>query len=344
MLTGAPRATPLSATQQEGDDRPAQVIVRAAADRIGKENAAASVIDALENADIHWAWQLAHVPWDANEWLRFGISPGLKVAIAAELNRVDSSAPEISEQLRRFLLLPEQDGSPARRLYTVNASFFTLLTVSREERQHLTLTLFELLALVSGLMMPLPMSLLRHPTPADKGWTAQASVDDVTDAAATVILCALLFLTFISVACAMMTAAGGWRAEHGFYDAVVPVLGVCFHVLIYVCLLPLVIIVFWQGFIGAGSPYPMLIATLVALLLQPALTNFVHDFQAKGMALEMYHYPRWAMFFIRRVAAPAQATKLSDAALEPLAQKRAAELRERMGLAEPTKTAGRHVV
>ena len=88
MLTGAPRATPLSATQQEGDDRPAQVIVRSAADRIGKANAAASVIDALENADIHWAWQLAHLPWDANEWLRFGISPGLKVAIAAELTTV----------------------------------------------------------------------------------------------------------------------------------------------------------------------------------------------------------------------------------------------------------------
>ena len=67
-------------------------------------------------------------------------------------------------RLRNFLLLPGPNGEAPRRLGSVNAIFMALLLVPSTERQHLVIVLCELLTLVSGLMMPLPIVLLLQPS------------------------------------------------------------------------------------------------------------------------------------------------------------------------------------
>jgi len=330
------------------DNRTVEAVVRGAAMRIGKAAVASAIVSAFYDADIRWAWQLSQMPWDAGEWQAFGVSAGLKAAITAELTHAMPAPIEVNDRLRRFLLLPEQDGSAPRRLYSVHCHWLTLLTIAPEDRQRVVLTLFELLALIAGLLLPIPMFLLRgvwYPPAteegrAEKGWRVQPSVADVADACATFIFFALLTLTFISVACAMMTAASGWQAKLYFYDALMPVLGFCFMILLFFCYLPLPWLIFLQGFTLCGSPYPMLVAAVAASVVNGGTAGMVHHFHAHATTLEVYHFPRWLVNFIRFVIAPHLASKLSDAALEPLAQKRAEELRTLMGLKPLSNTGG----
>ena len=59
-------------------------------------------------------------------------------------------------------------GTPPRRLFRSSAVYMAVLLTPPMERQKLLLTLYEVLALVSGLILPLPMVMMRRLRP-DEG-------------------------------------------------------------------------------------------------------------------------------------------------------------------------------
>ena len=73
----------------------------------------------------------------------------------------------------------------------------------------------------------------------------------------------------------------------------------------------------------AESPYPLLGALIGTVILMNAVITMVWQFHIQGMALELCHFPRWFMV-MQRANLPHLASKLTDAALEPAARRRAA--------------------
>ena len=187
--------------------RPVDAIVSAAAAAVDAEQESASVTEALLRGGVRWGWQLEHA--DSDDWANFGASIGLKMAIRAELqnpNSMITTSPEKQHQieiladkrLRNFLLLPGPDGEPPRRLNTINSMFMSLLLVSAADRQNLVIVFCEMLALVSGLMMPLPLVLLMSPSEShpEKVWDAPPPLVDCMDATAVACTSSLGYLSW----------------------------------------------------------------------------------------------------------------------------------------------------
>ena len=91
----------------------------------------------------------------------------------------------------------------------ISATFVVLLAVPPVERQKLVLTLLELLALIGGLMMPIPITLLTHKMDGvpvmeleegDK-WSRLPSRDDMMFALIAMNFVVLTLVVFISVVC-----------------------------------------------------------------------------------------------------------------------------------------------
>ena len=65
------------------------------------------------------------------------------------------------------------------------------------------------------------------------------------------------------------------------------------------------------------------------LLLWGVMGHMIWSFHIHGMALEIFHFPPWVIVFVRYVLCPFHNRALLDKNLEPLARRRAAELRAR---------------
>ena len=100
----------------------ASSVVEAAARLLGKAPPSPA---ALEKEDVLWDWQLATL--SEQQYERLGFSAGWQAAIARVLKGGSSQArrpvSELPLKLRRFLLLPEPDGSEPPRL-KLEAAFF----------------------------------------------------------------------------------------------------------------------------------------------------------------------------------------------------------------------------
>ena len=148
------------------DGRSAEAVLDAAAARFGMPHEPA-VAAALTASNVRWASQLAEL--EKSDWEKMGASIGLQTAAKAELADPTISAAASSndnimdnERMRRFLLLPNADGTEAKPLRETSAKFLGLLATPAADRQMLMLALCEFLALISGLFLPLPLGLRRH--------------------------------------------------------------------------------------------------------------------------------------------------------------------------------------
>ena len=341
-LFSSTRATP-------GGSRPAESVLRAAAEQIGAApDAVATIAHSFESNGVYHDWQLVQLT-DSN-WEKLDIAIGLQAAIRAELVRpsaicdakpLDAPPPPkavaaMPERLQRFLLLPGSDGKDPQPLKSISAVFLAILMVAPEDRQHLVLVLCEMLILITGLILPLPLE-FRPPRAAastwegspSQGWDMPPSRDDAMDAVVFIIFAALLFTAFFSVIVALMVAGSGWRGGDRYYEAIMPSFGALFVLAVFAGCFPLAFLMTWHLFTVASSPYPLLGATAVFFTVNAANNFMLLKCMITVMPLEIYHVPDWMFWLMRNALAPMLRSQVSRAALKPAAELRAAELRAR---------------
>ena len=254
---------------QVRDCRSVEAVVQVAAATIGEAESVAAVVKALTDLNVLWAWQLRQAS-DAH-WARFGASLGLELAIKAELASPSSGAtlgklrPEdVPPRLRRFLLIPDVDGGPPRRLYAFGALIFGLLTVPPHDRQNLVITVLELLALVSGLLLPIPFETLQRfwmdDLEGERGWAVLPTTLDFQKALATICFASFLFVCVFSIFIGLYVAAAGHRASLQFYENIMPALSYLIATLVFGGTWPMLGLIFWNVLIAANSPIPVICA------------------------------------------------------------------------------------
>ena len=215
----------------ERDSRPVAKIVEAAAASASMPEAAAALLKVLAEHGITQAWQLELA--DADDWRLFGARVGMKIAVKAELaqhNTPAASVPssqEIDIRVRHFLLMPGPNGAPPKRLRTLSAPFLSLLLVKTADRQGLMLKTFKLTGLISGLLMPIPVSLLRFVAARDEAqplrsaassiWSVPFTVDGWMDALAAFTFFNLSLVAITCIMLAMFTVSSGWHATTQYY-------------------------------------------------------------------------------------------------------------------------------
>ena len=346
QLTRHPSPESRKRSAESNDSRTVEAIVEAAAARVGLQSG--HLVHTLAEHGVQHRWQLELC--DSDDWSKLGVtSVGLKTAIKAELSNPpaavakssDSELDDVHDRIRRFLLLPGPDGREPRRLGQQGAMFLALLTLPPHEMHRLTLTLCELFALVSGLILPVPLSFLRDSKlrsdvhkgwaldDMQQGWALVPTRMDCMEAIATVAFANLFIMVFVSVALALFTAATGSDASLRYYENIFFILGLSFMNLVFGVVFPLVILVFYERFVVAASPYPMVATATYTYLTWTLMAHMIWSFHIHGMALEIFHFPPWVIVFVRYVLCPFHNRALLDKNLEPLARRRAAELRAR---------------
>ena len=289
---------------QVRDCRSVEAVVQVAAATIGEAESVAAVVKALTDLNVLWAWQLRQAS-DAH-WARYGASHGLELAIKAELASPSSAAtlgrlrPEdVPPRLRRFLLIPDEDGRPPRRLYAFGALSYGLLTVPPHERQHLMLTMLDLLAIMSGLLLPIPFEILQRfwmeDVEGERGWTVLPTTQDIQKALATVVFASLLLVCVFSIFIGCYIAAAGHRASLQFYENVMPALSYIIATFVFGDLFPLLGLVFWNLLIAANCPIPAICAVLATMGYFSLFLTIMNTFSIIEMALELYHMPWYVM-------------------------------------------------
>lgn len=239
---------------------------------------------------------------------------------------------ELPERLKRFLLMPTADGREPRRLGEFSAFFMAILTVPPADRQSMMISLCEMIALVSGLLLTVPVGLRRQHTAQEHSWrTLPASRDDAMDALAFLTFFCLATSLVFAVSLALFIAVGGSRATIRFYESAIPIVGTAHILMLFGGLFPLIFLLFWQFFIAASSPYPMLGALVALLVVDTVVHTLFVKFMIREFPLEHYHVPRWFICFARSQV-PHLASLFSDKQLEAAAKARAAELRVRCGI------------
>ena len=308
-------------------------IVEAAAKRVGQQDEVASLNAALQSNGVKFAWQLETL--SDRDWDQLNVAMGLKAAIKSALeNPSDSDAvntEEIPDDLRRFLLIPDSDGTEPKRLRRVSAAFLAILTVAPEERQGLVIVLCELLALVSALYATIPLSLFRAEEASIKSWGQPPSLDDGINALVgfSFLVCAILAIQ--SVILALLVASAGNNGSVAFYRSVMNVFGFLFTAFLFAGNGSTFYLLLWSLFTAAGSPYPFIgVIVLIVGFLQVNLHLFF-KFILTEMPLEAYHSPRWWREAIL-LYTPWLRARWSDAVVKPAAERRAAELRARLGI------------
>ena len=265
---------------------------------------------------------------------------GLKAAIKSELaakpppSRIHSVVPSQAEmpgRLRQFLLIPGPDGREPPPMCEITAPFLGILLLPPGERQQLMMALFELLALISGLILPLPLMLLHgsDSESAEDAWAARPRIEEVRDGLAILISFMLALIVFNSIAHAIFIATTGWHNTACWYDAISTSAMFMFITLVFGCILPLFALLWWQLFTAAVSPYPLLAAIVLGLVFNVAIFHLHWYSHTIGLALELYHLPHWFRNMARFVIAPTPTIirTMSFSALQPKARQRAAELR-----------------
>ena len=320
---------------EERDTRSAEAVLDAAAQHLGEPSmpAAARI---LETNGVRWAWQMLHLT--DNDWDQLGISLGLKTAAKAEL--ANPSAPcatagvtegEVTKRMQRFLLQPDAGGGEAKPLGSMSALFLGLLVMPVSERQSVLLSLCELLALVSGLFLPIPLEFRRivGSSEVTKGWDEMPTLADGMDALVAMLFLFDAFVAAFSVCLAIYVASGGYHADDRFCEGAMAVMGVLLVTWMVGVFLPLLGLSFWHFFTVSASPYPCLACLVMVLLCNLALGDAVNRFFAEPLALEFYHTPRWFKELCRQ-SFPYLRHLLNEKAIRAAAERRAAQLHVQM--------------
>ena len=159
----------------------------------------------------------------------------------------------LDDRLQSFLLLRGPRGEEPRRLHSMRALYLSMLVAPPDERQNLMLVLCEMVALISGLMTPIPLSLLgsiesratHHDT---KGWDVLPSVQDGIDAV--LVWCFIVYIgvVFGTVLLAMLIVMGGGLNDPRLCEAALDALvNLIMSMLIGACL-PFTAVLFWLQF------------------------------------------------------------------------------------------------
>lgn len=339
--------------------RPVDVVVHAAAASIKEPENAAPAAKKIREHGVYWAFQLAQA--GAEEWRMFGsyaITVGLKLAIKAELQHPSVSAmdneasklmPEgqptraeqdVPDRLRTFLFLQDCRSRPPPRLFESSAFMLGLLTVPAADRQNLVIATCELIALASGLMLPLPLSFRRHRASDILGTGTSIAdapgLDDSMDALVAFAMASLAICTWFALSIAIFVAAGagGRNGSWHFYEPLTKIIAFTMFLFIFGGFWPLLSLLFWDMIMVSESPYLALAALLLSLAFLLGLLTLNIKFFIQEMPLELYHMPRWLLAMIR-CQVPWLGSQLRDTALEPRAKRRAAELRQLVGLVAP---------
>lgn len=332
----------------EMDLRTVESVLAAAAKRLGEPSMPA-VSRQLEASGVKWAWQMLH--FSEADWDQLSLSIGLKTAAKAELAEPSTSSTstsppdsaqdlkaheELTDRMRRFLLLPDANGREAQPLGSMTALFLGLLTTPVVERQSLLLALCELMALVSGLFLSTPFDLYTSPTvlpdlATASVWTVPPTLTDGMNALVGIIFLIDFHVASFSVTMAIYVAASGYKANDEFCESVMNALGALFTFFFMGVFFPLIILCFWQFFHNSASPYPMLVSFFIVLIFHNVVGGRVQQFLAGSLALELYHVPKWFMNTLRSGSRGMGTTLLlEEKALKAAAQRRAAKLREQI--------------
>ena len=230
----------------EQDVRTVDSVLAAAAKRLGEPSTPAASRQ-LEANGVKWAWQMAH--FSEADWDQLGVSLGMKTAAKKELEEPsvstsDSKAQkyktqdELTDRMRRFLLLPDADGKEAKPLGEMSALFLGLMATPVENRQSLLLALCELVALVGGLMLSVPFEFRTRiagvpldAAPPENIWLAPPTLTDGRDALIAFVFLLNIHVTCFAVALALYVAASGVNADDAFCEGVMNVLGVFFVII-----------------------------------------------------------------------------------------------------------------
>ena len=157
-------------------------------------------------------------------------------------------------------------------------------------------------------------------------------------------------MVFLSVGYGFIVVSGGWRAGPQYYETVISGLGMLFFFMLIAGIIPTILLLFWQRFTMATSPYPLIGAAVFAygaMMLTNTLTNIT---MIEAMSLEIYHAPIWVLKQLR-MGFPWLKSRLTDEKMEARARLRAAQLRALVGLHDlsaggrrPTREAARAAV
>ena len=312
-------------------------VLTVAATQKGNLEEGAALATALEANGIQSVMELEKL--SDGDWDKLSVSMGFKAAIKVELAKmhITSSAfdniEDMPERLKRFLMIPGLDGKEPKRLEDFSAMFLGILTVPPADRQLLMLMLCEMLVLVSGLYLQIPLAVRRTEVATLKGWDVRPSLDDGMDALAGLSFIILALVTYMTVMFALYIAAGSWRGGFRNYESAMSNFGVLLLTFILGGMAPLFILVVWQLLTVAGSPVPFIGALILCQLLIIPLGHFQFKYVLDALPLEVYHAPRWSRKMFALMV-PQLGSRFSDVALKPAAERRAAELRARFGIEE----------
>ena len=173
------RSSVKSRPKRTHDDRPALAVLEDAAVCLGERGMASSTPEdaaaALEAHGVIWAWQLPHLA--PEQWTAAGVAIGYQAAVQAVLSgemgpAAEAAQPtdEVPEQLRQFLLCRNADGSPAKPMSSMNAMGLAMLCTQRGDIRSLCVAAGELMSVLCGLMIAIPLSLY-----------GSVAADDATD-------------------------------------------------------------------------------------------------------------------------------------------------------------------
>ena len=323
------------------DERTVMEVLDAAADRTGKPREP-RVASTLTDQGVDWAWQLEQL--SEEDWERLGATLGLKTAAKAEL--IDPPKPTANskeaaldnELVRQFLLLPGADGTEAKPIGDFSAMFFGLLVTPIADRQMLLLALSEVLALVSGLFLPLTFELRRHapgePSAAKAWpWDVSPTLLDGMDAMVLFVFSTNAMVTYLAIGIAMGIAASGWHADDRFCRGAMGMLGTLLIIFFFGVFVPINVLCAWKFITDSASPYPIIGCSVLDFLLSMVLGAALMKFMSVEMALEMYHLPKFWKNYAKITASGMPWLKhlLRDDVLKRNAEARAAKLRAKSG-------------
>ena len=338
QLTRRRRSSTRRPTSSDTDDRPlhATEVLDRAGKLLGKPVSMA-VLDALNAADVLYDWQLIRLN-DA-DFERLGCSVGLKTAIRQTLaaNGTQSRGRPISEmppELRRFLLVPEPDGSLPPRLHAMSCLFYSVvLQDSPRETQGVCFALGEVFAVMAGLTLAIPLSLRTGEDLTE--WQETPTVAMAIEITSALAISTLMLCTIVSCCCALFSQfdAGIPKENTVLHLRVVSIIGQSgFWWSMSINLLMVVITLHTYhatGILAAAAAVLIVLFLGSALILDVMIRRII----APCFPLEMLHLPRWWRVMISVMAPSASCAMLGDLDAKYLdkAQARAARLLRRAG-------------
>ena len=336
------------------DTRTAKEILQAAANAIGMEEGTTdAIVKSLEAESIKHAWQLAHLPFDAWSRIGQGVSMGLITAVKEILENgpppSDDAPPplccdvELTPRLRNFLLLPGEDGSPPKPMCMGSTMLYSALCTTIEHRQAMMLACCELLALLNGLFLAVPLGFMRTREPdfsaegGDvKGFNVPPTIDDGIATTGMIGFGASLTAAIVAVMTGIVVAAAGNQAGNAFYEALFKVIVGIFSTFFFVMAFAIVQIM-WHTITLSSCPWLLVGCFLIEIQPLNALDCLMFRLLADGCALEMYHAPRFVKFvmynnFPLLMKDKSGKSILRDEVILPKAERRAAVLRAKLGI------------